>query len=74
MLMEQQVKNCGVTDGTEAGTKFVKDINTEEIATGTANSAIDNMVNFYNEKLFFKAFSIESSNEPWASDGTEAGT
>lgn len=63
-----------VTDGTEAGTKFVKDINTEEIATGTANSAIDNMVNFYNEKLFFKAFSIESSNEPWASDGTEAGT
>lgn len=63
-----------VTDGTTEGTKFVKDINTETIATGTANSAIDNMVNFYNEKLFFKAFSIESSNEPWASDGTEEGT
>ncbi|MDR1683582.1 MAG: T9SS type A sorting domain-containing protein, partial [Candidatus Symbiothrix sp.] len=63
-----------VTDGTEAGTVFVKDINTESIATGTANSAIDNMINFYNEKLFLKAFSIESSNEPWASDGTEAGT
>lgn len=63
-----------VTDGTTDGTKLVKDINTETIASGTANSAIDNMVNFYNEKLFFKAFSIESSNEPWASDGTEAGT
>lgn len=62
------------TDGTSAGTTFIKDINTETIATGTANSAIDNMVNFYNEKLFFKAFSIESSNEPWASDGTIEGT
>ena len=63
-----------VTDGTARGTRFVKDINTEEIATGTANSAIDNMINFYNEKLFFKAFSIESNNEPWASDGTTEGT
>lgn len=63
-----------VTDGTAAGTVFVKDINDEAIATGTANSAIDNMVNFYNEKLFLKAFSIQSSNEPWASDGTPEGT
>lgn len=63
-----------VTDGTREGTLFVMDINTETIATGTANSAIDNMVNFYNEKLFFKAFSIESNNEPWASDGTPEGT
>ena len=63
-----------VTDGTRAGTKFVKDLNVETIATGTANSAIDNMVNFYNELLFVKAFSIESNNEPWASDGTPEGT
>ena len=63
-----------VTDGTTGGTQFVKDINTETIATGTASSAIDNMVNFYNEKLFFKAFSIESNNEPWVSDGTPEGT
>jgi ELWxxDGT repeat protein len=63
-----------ITDGTTEGTKFVKDINTETIATGTANSAIDNMINFYNEKLFLKAFSIESNNEPWASDGTPEGT
>ena len=63
-----------VTDGTEAGTQFVMDINTEEIASGTADSALDSFTNFYNEKLFFKAFSIESSNEPWASDGTPEGT
>ena len=63
-----------VTDGTASGTKFIKDINTETIASGTANSAIDNMINFYNEKLFFKAFSIESNNEPWVSDGTPEGT
>lgn len=63
-----------LTDGTTQGTILVKDINTEKIATGTANSAIDNMVNFYNEKLFFKAFSIESNNEPWATDGTTDGT
>lgn len=63
-----------VTDGTTNGTKLVKDINIEQIATGTANSAIDNMANFYNEKLFFKGFSIEHGNEPWCSDGTESGT
>ena len=63
-----------VTDGTEAGTYMIKDINTETIASGTADAAIDNMVNFYNEKLFFKAFSIESNNEPWVSDGTPEGT
>ena len=63
-----------VTDGTPEGTYMVKDINVEENATGTADSAIDGMINFYNEKLFFKAFTIEDGNEPWASDGTEAGT
>lgn len=63
-----------ITDGTRAGTRFLKDLNTESIESGTANSAIDNMLNFYNEKLFFKAFSIESNNEPWASDGTTEGT
>lgn len=63
-----------ITDGTAEGTHMVKDINTEQNATGTAGSAIDAMVNFYNEKLFFKAWSIESGNEPWASDGTEEGT
>lgn len=67
-----------VTDGTEAGTFLVKDINVE-INTGksdgsTNGPALAHMQNFYNEKLFFKAWSIDAGNEPWASDGTEAGT
>lgn len=63
-----------VTDGTREGTKFVKDINLEETALGTGDPAIDHMANFYNEKLFFKAWTTESGNEPWASDGTPEGT
>lgn len=63
-----------LTDGTREGTFLVKDINWEEIATGTANSAIDHMLNFYNEKLFFKAWTPDTGNEPWASDGTPEGT
>lgn len=66
-----------VTDGTEAGTFLVKDINTEpnvDKPGSTLSPALSHMQNFYNEKLFFKAWSIESGNEPWASDGTEAGT
>lgn len=63
-----------VTDGTREGTKLVMDINTEVLTTGTAGSALDNLVNFYNEKLFFKAWSIEHGAEPWASDGTPEGT
>ncbi|MDR2682429.1 MAG: secretion protein Por, partial [Dysgonamonadaceae bacterium] len=69
-----------VTDGTTAGTRMVKDINLEvkNPATPddgmTRNPAIDQMVNFYNEKLFFKAWTPETGNEPWVSDGTEAGT
>lgn len=63
-----------VTDGTTEGTYMVKDINKEASAKGTANAAIDHMMNYYNKKLFFKAWSIESGNEPWSSDGTEEGT
>ena len=61
-----------VTDGTEEGTYLVKDINTEKNASkddGSTNGpALAHMQNFYNEKLFFKAWSIESGNEPWAYD------
>jgi ELWxxDGT repeat protein len=69
-----------VTDGTAAGTQMVKDINWEVMNPATPedgktrNSAIDQMVNFYNEKLFFKAWTPDVGNEPWASDGTEEGT
>ena len=63
-----------VTDGTTEGTIFLKDINTEPLETGTAGSSLDHLANFYNEKLFFKAHTLESGNEPWASDGTPEGT
>lgn len=67
-----------VTDGTEDGTFMVKDINTERNANGvegsTNGAAVTHFVNYYNEKLFFKAWSWNSGNEVWATDGTEAGT
>ncbi len=63
-----------VTDGTAAGTRLVKDINLEQLTLGTGSASIDQMVNFYNEKLFFQAWTIEYGSEPWATDGTEEGT
>lgn len=68
-----------VTDGTTEGTYLVKDINLEpnlgkNDGASTLSPALAHMQNFYNEKLFFKAWSMESGNEPWASDGTEEGT
>lgn len=67
-----------VTDGTAEGTYLVKDINLEPNADKgdgyTRDSAIDNMENFNNKKLFFKAWTMESGNELWCSDGTEEGT
>lgn len=65
-----------VTDGTREGTKLVMDINLEEGTQPgyTRDSAIDHMFNFYNEKLFFKAWQPDYGNEPWASDGTTEGT
>ncbi len=67
-----------VTDGTADGTHIVKDINLENNEGkndgSTLGSAVAHMQNFYNEKLFFKAWSIEHGNEPRATDGTEEGT
>lgn len=69
-----------VTDGTADGTFMVKDINVEQNLDssgnqiGTRTSAVDHITNFYNEGVFFKAWDEEHGNEPWFSDGTEAGT
>ena len=66
-----------VTDGTEEGTFMLKDINTNivnEQTGATAGAQVDWLTNFYNEKVFFKAYSIEYGNEPWVSDGTPEGT
>lgn len=68
-----------VTDGTRSGTHLVKDINTEwadaeNHDAGTADNALNFFMNFYNEKLYFNAFSDNHGHEPWATDGTEDGT
>ena len=70
-----------VTDGTPEGTYMVMDINKEKdpaidsdgnptgkLEGATRGAAIAHLCNFYNEKLFFKAWSWASGNEPWAYD------
>jgi len=74
---QQYGEELWVTDGTAAGTFMLKDINTSivnELTGATAGSQIDWLTNFYNEKVFFKAYSIEFGPEPWVSDGTPEGT
>lgn len=56
------------SDGTEAGTVLVKDIN-----NGSGGSEIDEMM-FYEDALYFSAHAGDYSYELWKSDGTEAGT
>lgn len=66
-----------VTDGTEAGTIMLGDINTTVVDdnTGKTNSAqLDWMTNVNNKWLFFKCVSKEYGSEPWYSDGTLEGT
>lgn len=57
-----------VTDGTEAGTTLVKDIN-----PGTSESRPQQLTVFQ-DKLYFVADSANWGRELWVSDGTEAGT
>ncbi len=56
------------SDGTEAGTTLVKDIN-----PGSSHSMITKIVG-YNGKAYFRANSNVNGYELWSSDGTEAGT
>lgn len=57
-----------ITDGTEAGTYMVKDIN-----PGTGVVAPNDMV-VLNGRLFFQADDGEHGRELWVSDATEGGT
>lgn len=69
-----------VTDGTEAGTYCVMDINWEKYGEGqtgyeegwTRNCGLDNLVNYRNERVFFQAWTPDYGAEPWTSDGTQA--
>ena len=64
-----------VTDGTREGTRFIKNLNIQEFDDGGGvPSHVDNMVNFFDQKLYFGCWSLEYGHAPWASDGTTAGT
>jgi ELWxxDGT repeat protein len=56
------------SDGTQAGTKLVKDIN-----PGFASSTIRN-VTLFKGKLFFMVANKKSPQQLWVSDGTNTGT
>lgn len=57
------------SDGTEAGTVQVKDINPGSFASSNPNNLTD-----INDKLFFTANDGTNGRELWKSDGTETGT
>ncbi|MCB0456046.1 MAG: T9SS type A sorting domain-containing protein, partial [Aequorivita sp.] len=59
-----------VTDGTEAGTYMVKDINT---TTQNYGGSFPDNFTVYNNKLYFTA-ADGNSTHLWVTDGTEAGT
>jgi ELWxxDGT repeat protein len=56
------------SDGTDAGSYMVKDIE-----PGTGSSNITN-ITAANGKIFFTATTSANGTEPWVSDGTDAGT
>ena len=58
------------TDGTEAGTRLVKDIN-----PGTDGSHVGNQAGVrMNDALYFTAYAADSGWELWRTDGTSTGT
>lgn len=57
------------TDGTEAGTKMVKDI-----YPGSGNGFVGSQIIEFNGKMYFSGTDDVSGAELWTSDGTAAGT
>ena len=57
------------SDGTETGTKLLKDIN-----SGANNSMRSGELIVFKNKLYFNATDSSNDFELWTSDGTEAGT
>lgn len=61
-----------ISDGTEAGTLLLKDIN-DNPAVSTGNSNPDNFI-VYKGSVYFKARDASNGDELWITDGTTAGT
>ncbi|MBL7682718.1 MAG: T9SS type A sorting domain-containing protein [Flavipsychrobacter sp.] len=59
------------TDGTEAGTVLIKNINT---GPQFANNSNPDFFTIYNGKVYFAATTHTNGRELWVTDGTEAGT
>ncbi|PZU80029.1 MAG: hypothetical protein DI529_16965 [Chryseobacterium sp.] len=60
-----------MTDGTEAGTSIVKDIN---ISGPTAGSGPQNFIEYKGKVYFSASNGLENGAELWVTDGTEQGT
>ena len=60
------------TDGTEAGTVMIKDVNTDN-SVENGKGAFGGTFNV-NNKIIFEAFNTTTNRELWVTDGTEAGT
>ena len=60
-----------ITDGTEAGTVLLKDIN---VTNGTSGSNPNNFTEFKGKVYFTASDGLTSGTELWVTDGTEAGT
>ena len=63
-----------VSDGTEEGTKLVKDIVLGSNDYGDPNSSNPAYLTEFNDRLYFTANDGQSGNELWATDGTSSGT
>ncbi|MEM9657745.1 MAG: ELWxxDGT repeat protein, partial [Planctomycetota bacterium] len=67
-------KELWMSDGTEAGTVLVADLNRGEDDNGEANSSFPAYLQDVDGTLYFSAFTPEHGRELWQSDGTAEGT
>ncbi len=62
------------TDGTQAGTEIVKNINATERSRNWNLSSSPTGMTVFDEQVFFSANDVTHGNELWKTDGTENGT